>query len=105
MPRPNWSGNKETCIYSVLLFVTEQSKKLSVTTPTITFDQPLWIKALEIITAKKIDVVPLLGGFHMLMPFYGSIGTIMAGSGISILFECVYGRNTVKHTGKALSGK
>ena len=41
----------------------------------------------------------------MLMSFYGSIGTIMAGSGIDKLFENIYGENAVKHmlTGKAVS--
>ena len=41
----------------------------------------------------------------MLMSFYGSVGTIMDGSGISKLFECVYGPNAVKHvvTGTAVS--
>ena len=33
----------------------------------------------------------------MLMSFYGSIGTIMGGSGINKLFERVYGSNAVKH--------
>ena len=128
-PRPNWNGfmqdvtkevypqrpdtvmlpiidlnpNDETCIYSTLLFVIEQSKKLNVTTPSITFDQSLWLKALEIITAEKeLDIVPPISGFHMLMSFYGSIGTIMAGSGIDKLFENIYGQNAVKHM---LSGK
>ena len=36
------------------------------------------------------------------MSFYGSIGTIMAGSGIDKLFENIYGQNAVKHM---LSGK
>ena len=96
--------NDETCIYSVLLFVIERSKKLGVTMPAITFDQFFWIKALEIITARKLNIVPLLGGFHLLMWFYGSIGSIMDESGISKLFECLYGRNTAKHmvTGKAV---
>ena len=87
------------------LFVIEQSKKLNVTTPSITFDQPLWLKALEIITAKKMDIVPLLGGFHMLMSFYGSIGTIMARSGIDKLFQSIYGENSVTYmlSGKALA--
>ena len=130
-PRPNWNGfmqdvtkgdhpprsdtvllpiidlnpNDETCIYSTLLFVIEKSKKLNITTPSITFDQPLWIKALQIITTKELNIVPLLGGFHMLMSFYGSIGTVMAGSGIDKLFENIYGQNAVKHmlTGKAVS--
>ena len=122
-PRPNWNGfmqdvtkrihppqpdivmlpiinlnpNDKTCIYSTLLFVIEPSKKLNVTTPSITSDQPLWLKALEIITAKKLYIVPLLGRFHMLISFYGSIGTIMAGLGIDELFQNVYGENSVKY--------
>ena len=66
-PRPNWSGymlqishgdhltsaaitllpiidlkpTDYTCIYSTLLFVNNQCKKLNITTPSITFDQPL----------------------------------------------------------------
>ena len=94
----------KTCICTVLLFVIEQSKKLGVTMPSITSDQFLWIKALEIITAKRLDIVPLLGGFDLLMSFYGSIGSIMDGSAISKLLECLYGRNAVKHivTGKAV---
>ena len=37
-----------TCIYSTLVFVSEQAKRYHVT-PVITFDQPLWWKALMII--------------------------------------------------------
>lgn len=96
-PRPNWNGfmqdiskgshppksnitmlpiidlnpTDESCIYSTLLFVIEQSNKLNIDTPSITFDQPLWLKSLEIITAKSLNIVTLLGGFHMLMSFYG----------------------------------
>ena len=52
---------------------------------------------VEIISAKKLDIVPLLGRFHMLVLFYGNIGTIVAGSGIGKLFQNIYGENTVKH--------
>ena len=38
----------------------------------------------------------------MLMSFYGSIGTIMAGSGFDKLFHNIYGKNAVKNM---LSGK
>ena len=130
-PKPNWNGsmqdvtkgihspqsdtvmlpiidlnpNDETCIYSTLHFIIEQSKKLNFATPSITYDQPLWwLKALEI-TAKKLDIAPLLGGFHMLMSFYGSISTIMDGSGIDKLSPNIYGENSVKHMlpGKAVA--
>ena len=112
-PRPNWNGfmqnvsegphpprsktvmlpiidldpKNESCVYSVLKFIIDQSTRLGVVTPSVTFDQQLWIIALEIITAKQLNIVPLLGGFHMLMSFYGSIGTIMEGSGLQKLFD------------------
>ena len=87
----------KTCIYSTILFVIEQSQKLGIVMPSITFDQQLQIKALETVTAEQLNIVPLLGGFHMLMSFYGSIGTIMEGSCISKLFQSIYGENATKH--------
>ena len=107
-PRPNWSGfmqhvfcnnrnsaskseiiylpiidlnpSDETCIYSTLIYIQSQAKELNILTPCITFDQPLWIKAVEIIKAKSMNVVCTyrLGGFHIMMSFLGSImGSIM----------------------------
>ena len=77
-PRPNWSGYMQrishgdhlpsgaitllpitdlkptdyTCIYSTLLLVINQCKKVNTTTPSITFDQPLWLKATKITIEK-----------------------------------------------------
>ena len=63
------------------------------------------IKSMEIITTKSLNVVCRLGGFHTLMSFLGSIGTLMAGSGLSNVLETVYGKNGVEHmmTGKAIT--
>ena len=80
-----------TCIYSTLLFVINQCKKLNIITPSITFDQPLWLKATEISIEKSLDVVIHLGGFHTLMSFAGSLGFVMDGSGIESVFQTVYG--------------
>ena len=44
-----------------------------------TFDQPLLLKALEIIAAKLLRIAPILGDFHMPISFNGSIGHIMGG--------------------------
>ena len=95
--------NDKSCIYSMLLFVSEQAKSLMVPTPCITFDQPLWIKSMEIIKAKGLNVVTRLGGFHLLMSFLGSVGKLMESTGLKELLETVYGENTVQHmlTGKA----
>lgn len=45
----------------------------------VTFDQPLYVKARDIVSAKGADsdfrnVIVRLGGFHLLMSFLGSIG-------------------------------
>ena len=72
-----------------------QTVKEADTAPSITFDQPPLLKALEIITAKKLDVVPFLGRFQVLISFYGRVDTIMAGLGIDKLSQNVYGENSV----------
>ena len=128
--RPNWSGYMKkisehehpkhqitflpiidlnptdmTCIYSTLLFIMEQSKKLGMMTASITFDQPLWLKAYQIAKEKSLKVFLHLGGFHTLMSFLGSIGYFMADSGIETALQTVYGENAVKHmlSGKAIA--
>ena len=106
--RPNWSGfmqsvcqgvhagvssvemlsivdlnpSDEDCIYSTLLFVANQARRFNIETPNITFDQPLYIKAVDIVMKARLDIVVRLGGFHTLMSFLGSIGHLMKGSGL-----------------------
>ncbi|GBO02376.1 hypothetical protein AVEN_179539-1 [Araneus ventricosus] len=41
-------------------------------------------------------MVVRLRGFHLLMPFMGIIGTIMAGSGLKELLTIIYAENSVK---------
>ena len=117
-PRPNWSGNitgnnsirisistvppiidlnpsDETCIYSTVLFVIEEAKKLNIPSPCITFDQPLWQKAMGIMKDKNLQTVCRLGGFHMLMSFLGSMGNLMNGSSWEKAFEEVYSEDTI----------
>ena len=132
-PRPNWSGfmqhvfssnhnissksevlflpiidlspSDNTCIYSTLNYVHKQAKKLNIQSPCITFDQPLWIKAVEIIKSKSMNIVCQLGCFHTMIRFMGSLGTIMKGSRFEEALGCVYGPNAVTHmmSGKAVS--
>ena len=76
---------------------------LNLVTPCITFNQPLWQKAVEITQARNPDVVCRLGGFHM-MSFFESIGSPMNGSGLHELLETCYGPNSIDHmSGKAVS--
>lgn len=129
-PRPNWSGfmqdictpaadfspaadirmlpiidinpNNMSCIYSTLSFVEQQAKQLNMETACITFDQPLYIKAVEIVQSTGMNVVCRLGGFHVIMSYLGSIGKVMEGSGISDALMSCYGSVTIGHM---LAGK
>ena len=90
------------CIYSTLRYVVSQARFYNVT-PVLTFDRPLYRKALTIIQShpngtELYQIVFRLGGFHMQMSFLGSIGHLMAGSGLQELpvLEVVYARNTCR---------
>ena len=41
LPLIDLNPNDETCIYSTLLYIIEQSKRLNIEIPSVTFDQPL----------------------------------------------------------------
>ena len=43
LPIIDLSPSSERCIYSTLLFIIDQAKKIGVQTPSNTFDQPLWL--------------------------------------------------------------
>ncbi|CAG9769757.1 unnamed protein product [Ceutorhynchus assimilis] len=93
-------GNLNT-IYTALSFAAEKSKRYEKSC-IVTFDQPLFQKAVDIVEgSNKSDIVSSvivrLGGFHTLMSFMGSVGKIMAGSGIEELLTTVYAKNTVPH--------
>ena len=105
LPIINLNPNYYSCIYSTLLLVIGQSKKTNSGPPCITFDQPLWLKAVKIITEKPLHNLCRVGGFHTLMSFLGNNGTSMKGSGFSESMQVVYGKNTVQHivSGKAIA--
>ena len=98
--------NDPSCIYSTLKFVSPQAGKYNVT-PVLTFDHPLYREVLTLIRSQPTDnalkdVVLRLGGFHMEMSFLGSIGNLVAGSGLQEVLQVVYASNTVNYM---LSGK
>ena len=94
-----------SAIYSLLLYLIDQSTKLNIKVPCVTFDQQLYIKAYEIVASKNMSVFVRLGGFHQLMSFLGSVGNLMGGSGLNKALETVYAPVAVGHmfTGKAFS--
>ena len=106
LPIINLKPTDESCIYSTLTFIESQAKILiKIPTACVTFDQPLWLKAVEITKSKSLNVVCKMGGFHVLMSYLGSVGYVMESSGLSNALETVYGTNAVKHmiSGKAYS--
>ena len=71
-----------SCIYTTMKFVSSQGKRYDAT-PILTFDQPLYWKALTISQSQPDDsdlkgMLLGLGGFHMQISFLGSIGYLMA---------------------------
>ena len=48
LPMLNFDPTDLSCLYSTLIFLTDQAKPNS-TTPVITFDQPLWWKSQIIV--------------------------------------------------------
>ena len=91
------------------MYICSHARKYNYT-PVITFDQPLWWKAIMIVesqpgSSELHSVIVRLGGFHAEMSFLGSIGHLMKGSGIEDLLKVIYESNTVDHilSGKAVS--
>lgn len=109
LPMIDLDPSDKMCIYSTLLFVSDQAKCYHIT-PVITFDQPLWLNALMIVRSEPQDselksIVLRLGGLHTERSFLGCIGHIMAGSGLQEVLELVYAKNAIGYmlTGKAVA--
>ncbi len=81
LPIIDLNPSDESCLFSTLIYIQNQATRLGIETPCLTFDQPLWFKAVSIIAAKSLNIVCRLGGFHMMMSFLGSIGSMMKGRG------------------------
>ncbi|KAK6181746.1 hypothetical protein SNE40_009537 [Patella caerulea] len=93
-------------LYSCIKYIEGQIKSLNIDETTLTFDQPLYIKAEVIVSHENINsVVIRLGGFHTLMSAVGSVFTVMKGSGIEEALNCIYGPNAIVHimSGKAIA--
>ena len=73
LPIIDLNPNDESCIYSTLLFVIEQAKRMRIPVPCVTFDQALWLKAFFIIEEAGLDIVARLGSFHTLMSYLSVI--------------------------------
>ena len=66
----NLHATDMNALYSLLSFIPDQSKNLHVVNPpTVTFDQPLYVKAVEIALSMNADIIVCLVGFYQLMSF------------------------------------
>lgn len=108
LPMIDMQPTDKTCILSTLLFLNDLAKGQRVS-PVITFDQPLFWKASEIISSAPgssdlKNIVLRLGSFHTLMNVLGAIGTLMEGSGLSEILGTIYGENALPYiiNGKAV---
>lgn len=99
LPFINLDPNNLSTVYTALLFAQSEASKYNRNYCIVTFDQPLFIKAVDIITASPelANVVARLGGFHLLMSFMGATGFIMAGSGLEELWRTIYGSDSITH--------
>ena len=102
LPVKNLHATDATALYSLLSFVTDQRSKLNVPFPSMTFDQPLYVKACNIVSSMNMNIFIGLVGFHQFMSFLGSIGCLMEGSGLCAALENLYAPVTV---GLMFSGK
>jgi hypothetical protein len=106
LPVVDLTPSDPTCVRSMLEYISDHSRRHHAT-PIITLDQQLWWIAYMIIESQPAEsilkeIVLILGGFHTEMSFLGTIGSLMAGSGLKEIMSQVYAEGSVNHM---LSGK
>ena len=75
LPIIDLKPSDESCICPTLPHVIQQMSRLNKqAVACVTFDQPLYIKAVDTATADNLNVVCRVGGFHILMNFLGASG-------------------------------
>ena len=97
-------------VFSGLKYGATDSHQQGSKTCFVTFGQPLYNKAREIVCSLSDDplfetIVVRLGGFHMLMSYMGSVCHTMAGSGLKDVLSPMFAPNSVDKmlTGHAYS--
>lgn len=106
LPLIDMTPSDPTCVRSTLEYLSDHARRNG-QTPIITFDQQMWWIAYTIIESQPADsplrdIILVLGGFHTEMSFLGTIGSLMAGSGLREIMSQVYSEGSVD---QMLSGK
>ena len=100
IPFINLDPGDLSTIYTALFFAVRECKKSNQRSCVVAFDQPLYIKAAQIVAScqSELDIVTVrLGGFHLLMSYMGAVGYIMSGSGLEEVWVLVYTKASVTH--------
>ena len=99
IPFINLDPTNLSTVYTALLYAQRESSKYNRNYCMVTFDQPLFIKSVDIIASSPelSNIIPRLGRFHLLMSFMAATGFIMAGSGFEQLWWTIYGSDGVTH--------
>ena len=56
----------------------------------ITFDLPIWLKAVDLILRQRMPIIPRLRGFHLWKSYLAIFGVIFAGSGLHDIIKPIY---------------
>ena len=109
LPMVDFTPSDPTSVQSTLEYLVDHASRYQ-STAVITFDQQLWWIAHMIIEAQPEDsrlhqIVLILGGFHTEISFLGTIGNLMAGSGLREVMSQVFAEGSVDHmlSGKAIA--
>ena len=91
--------NNMSTVFTSLMFVSDQCKKYKLE-PVVTFDQPLWLKAVMIKKNNCLPITILLRSFHRQISFLGSVcyfvRYVMKSSDILELLSTAYPPNSAK---------
>lgn len=104
LPFVNHNPSDISTIYTSLIHALNETKKIRQKTCIVTYDQPLYKKAIEITRGLGLPIIVRLGGLHIIMAYLASICYLMRGSGLAELWSTVYASYSVKFmfTGHAI---
>ena len=99
LPFLKQNANQPHTIYACLAYPQTLIETNKPGTSPVIFDQPLHIKAVEIVQASA-EITTLfvrLGRFHFIMSCMGAIGINISKSGLQVQWETVYALHSVQH--------
>lgn len=93
----NMKSTDMNCIYATLLFIENHARKHGATA-IVTFDQPLFHKALQLVTAEGSPfklIILRLDGFHTILCYLATIGDTIENTGIKETMSVAYAEGAV----------